>query len=217
MPQSQNQTPPHCPTDSILINTLISAHSAILHRLGLYPQVWAQVLPSAKPLSSRKHIENVHKQQQITSEAADKRHAPFAAAVTLVKCLLSPRRQRSVAKPPKPPKPASMGANWPNIFPARDMAASTDSSQEEGDKQKHVSGSSIVRRRVSSSGTGGSKKKFGASSARQQQQHQQGQLARSPLGLGVVVATSLYCGVKAGIQVRVVFRCEGEVCESVRE
>jgi hypothetical protein len=75
-----------------------------------------------------------------------------------------------------------MVANWPKLFQT-DMQ--TDEKHRDGDK-KH-------RRRISKSGFSKSK-----CSSRQQQQSQ---LARSPLGLGVVVATSLYCGVKAGIQV----------------
>lgn len=73
-----------------------------------------------------------------------------------------------------------MVANWPLIFQS-DMQ---ESSQQHDGEKKH-------KRRASK---GGCRK-----CSRQQQQSQ---LARSPLGLGVVVATSLYCGVKAGIQVR---------------
>jgi hypothetical protein len=76
-----------------------------------------------------------------------------------------------------------MGANWPNLFQT-DMQQ-TDKQQDGELRQKH-------KRRVSK---GGGCSKFS------RQQQQQSQLARSPLGLGVVVATSLYCGVKAGIQV----------------
>jgi hypothetical protein len=72
-----------------------------------------------------------------------------------------------------------MVANWPSIF-QKDMQI--DDKHQDHEKQR--------KRRVS---------KRGCSKCSRQQQ--QGQLARSPLGLGVVVATSLYCGVKAGIQV----------------
>lgn len=75
-----------------------------------------------------------------------------------------------------------MGANW-HLFQT-DMQQSDK--QQDGERQKH-------KRRVSKGG--------GCSKFTRQQQQQQSQLARSPLGLGVVVATSLYCGVKAGIQV----------------
>jgi hypothetical protein len=75
---------------------------------------------------------------------------------------------------------SSMVANWPNLFQT-DMQTT----------EKHRDGDKEHKRRVSKSGC--------KCSSRQQQQSQ---LARSPLGLGVVVATSLYCGVKAGIQVR---------------
>lgn len=73
-----------------------------------------------------------------------------------------------------------MVANWPNIF----QTEMSTSDKQHDDERKH-------KRRVSKGGCS-------KCSSRQQQQSQ---LARSPLGLGVVVATSLYCGVKAGIQV----------------
>lgn len=70
-----------------------------------------------------------------------------------------------------------MVASWPIMFET--------SSSNQGERQKD--GEKRHRRRVSKGGYTLSE--------------QQSQLARSPLGLGVVVATSLYCGVKAGIQV----------------
>lgn len=70
-----------------------------------------------------------------------------------------------------------MVANWPNIFQTTQM----DNDKQDPDKRH--------KRRVSKGGY-----------PKCSRQQQQSQLARSPLGLGVVVATSLYCGVKAGIQ-----------------
>lgn len=88
-----------------------------------------------------------------------------------------------------------MASGWPGLFSPRPAAAVEDQDQQAPQKRRKSS-------------TGGAAARGGRQLQHRQQQQQcqhrhasaAEQVSRSPLALGVVAATSLYCGVKAGIQ-----------------